>query len=88
MNPGISRTHMRPSASKSMAIGSLTSGSLATSSIRYPGGNTNVFISSWADNTGAFSGVLRGAGGQAVCGLTTTAVRAIAALTIPAKLFQ
>ena len=31
---GISTTHMRPSASKSMRIGSSTSGSFATSSTR------------------------------------------------------
>src|SRR5687767_2313180 len=65
MKPGISSTHIRPSASKSMAIGSTTSGSLATSSRRYPGGRTIVFSSSSADRTGAFSGVLRTGGGQA-----------------------
>ena len=34
MKPGISTTHIRPSASKSIRIGSITSGSLATSSTR------------------------------------------------------
>ena len=38
MNPGISTAHSRPSVSQSIATGSWISGSLATSSTRYPGG--------------------------------------------------
>jgi hypothetical protein len=65
MKPAISTTHIRPSASKSIRIGSITSGSLATSSTRYPGGTTIVARSCSGVSTGAFSGVLRTAPGHA-----------------------
>ncbi len=48
-NVGISTTHRRPSASKSIRIGESMSGSEATSSTWKPGGSEKVFISSCGD---------------------------------------